>query len=428
MTDQTRPHAVHSFRKDVAIVRVDNKHNGFADRLVKAISTLTELARPFSSGEQPSSIPMSTPNGVWYWFDEAGLQHRWKCIKQFLAHEPWAAKFSVAYMNGTIKRLTDAGIDGGTRAVREELERIVTSFDNFCEERTVIVPIQGITIDRPELKVGRILLKRASTEYMEYVEDLYGMSQELRLRGMNVNVCGEYCVMAEQTKAVELAEDESRRSIDVIRYWLSFCKRDGARLFVGLFPEVTCGQRTMPIVGIAGVGNGVYNRGVGMLGKFERTDAILDHLRGAGVIGIAGLLEKPPNELSEFEGLIIRGLHWFGKAEMQQDRADAFGNLMTVLESFLTSGERPVAVHIAESVVMFFQMGVAERLKLRDRIKDLYGLRSKVTHSGSKAIAASEVFELRTIVRDFLAAMIGESSSWKTKKDLLDGLTRRRMS
>src|SRR2546421_644277 len=99
-------------------VRGKDNRKVFAERLVQAVLTLTELARPIAFAEK--TIPMCTPNGIWYWFDGAALQHRWKCIKQLLDHKPWAAKFSVTYMNGTIKKLTDAGIDGGLPAIREK--------------------------------------------------------------------------------------------------------------------------------------------------------------------------------------------------------------------------------------------------------------------------------------------------------------------
>jgi hypothetical protein len=118
---------------------------------------------------------------------------------------------------------------------------------------------------------------------------------------MDVQVCAEYTVVAEQGRAAERAEEECRRVVDIIRYWMSFCTRERVFMSVGLFPEVLSGQRTMPVIDLSTGGVGIQNRGVGIITEFEITEDILKHLEAAGVFQVTTMLEKDLNQLNEFE-------------------------------------------------------------------------------------------------------------------------------
>lgn len=97
-----------------------------------------------------------------------------------------------------------------------------------------------------------------------------------------------------------------------------------------LFPEVLSGQRTMPLIDLSTGKSGIENRGVGILTEFEITDDILNHLKAVGVLDAT--TEKQLAQLTEFERMLVSGLHWFGKSEVQPNRTDRFLNLTTVLE------------------------------------------------------------------------------------------------
>jgi hypothetical protein len=111
--------------------------------------------------------------------------------------------------------------------------------------------------------------------------------------------------------------------------------------------------------------------------------------------------------------MLVSGLHWFGKSEIQPDRTDSFLNLTTVLEIFLTQGGAPITNQIDEGVVMFFDLSIDERRKLKGE------LRSKISHSGSSAILVFDHLSLRRIVRDFLSSMIRNRGEFEGKKALL---------
>jgi hypothetical protein len=401
--------------------------NGFLNALANDLAVLVDTAHRLSLGEPTFGIPTWTPRKLWYWLDEQQSLNYSGVVRRILGHKEWSEKFSEQYIRWAVKRIFDDALDNGNARIRPSLDELADQFDAYATEHLVVVPIQGLKLGLNELKVGKVVFKPVTNQYAVDLDSKHGLTPQYRLRGMDVMVCAEHTVVAEQGRAADRAEDECRRSIDVLRYWMSFCSREGVRMSVGLFPEVLDGQRTIPVTNLTTGESGIENRGVGILTEFEITDDILNHLKTVGVLDAATILEKRLDHVSEFERMLLSGLHWFGKSEVQPDQTDSFLNLTTVLEVFLTQSGAPITNQIAEGVVMFFALDVDERRKLKAEIQDLYGLRSKVSHSGSSAILMSDLFLLRRIVRDFLAAMIARRSEFTHKKALLECLETMRL-
>lgn len=350
--------------------------NPFLEALSVELESLVTEAHPYRFGEEIFWLPNWTPKQYWYWLDQSQHVRYSGIVQRILDHSNWSAKFSEQFVRGEVKRIFDEALDQGVERIGPLLDDMSARLDAYATEHLVIVPIQGMKLCMEQLHVGKVVLKPVTESYAAYLDSLGGMSTQYRLKGMNARVCGEYRIVAEQFRARDRAEEECRRSIDVIRYWMSFSVREGERrLSVGLFPELIDGVRTIPVIDISTGGVGICNSSVGVLTDFEFTQDIFRHLQRIGVTHISELVRKEPHQLSEFEHLLIAGLHWFGKAEVQPDRTDSFLNLTTVLETFLTQGGVPITNQIAEGVVMFFAIPVEERRQLKKEIQRLYGLR-----------------------------------------------------
>jgi hypothetical protein len=399
------------------------------NRLTEELTALVEVVHPYSFGEETFGIPLCTPEKLWYWLDRTQSQNYNEVIRRLLGHENWSEKFSEEYVSWAVKRIFDDALDNGTEQIRPRLNELAAEFDEYATERLVTVPIQGLTLGFDELRVGNVVLKAVTDAYAADLDKKHHLTPNYRLRGMDAKVFAEHSVVAEQRKAADRAEEECRHSIDILRFWMSFCTREsaGLRSSVGLFPEVLRGQRTMPVMNLATGESGIVNRGVGFLTEFEINEKILNHLRTIGVLDVGEIREKRLIHRTDFERMILSALHWFGKSEVQFDHSDRFLNLTTVLEMFFTEGGTPIGKQIAEGVVMFFALSVGERRELKCELQRLYGLRSKISHSGSSAILTSDLFSLRRIVRDFLSAMIASRSEFAKKKSLLDYLETMRL-
>jgi hypothetical protein len=67
------------------------------------------------------------------------------------------------------------------------------------------------------------------------------------------------------------------------------------------------------------------------------------------------------------------------------------------------------------------------RKQLKRDLQRLYGLRSKISHSGSRSVLYSDFYRLHEIARGFIAAMITYRNDFRTKEDLLQWLDERRL-
>lgn len=212
---------------------------GFIDTVTKDLAALVKAAHPYLFGEKTFGIPASTPQKVWYWLDETQSQQYDHVVRRVLNHKSWSLKFSEQYVRWAVKRIFDHALDNGIEQIGPSLARLAAEFEAYATEHMAIVPIQGLRLGLDELKIGNVLLKPLTDEYAAHLDKTHHMTPVYGLRGMAVKVCAEYTVIAEQGKAADRAEDECRRSIDVLRYWISFCTREGSPLSVGLFPEST---------------------------------------------------------------------------------------------------------------------------------------------------------------------------------------------
>ncbi len=136
-------------------------------------------------------------------------------------------------------------------------------------------------------------------------------------------------------------------------------------------------------------------------------------MAGIGVTAVADILAKPSG-VTEFEEILLRGIHWFANALTQSEAENAVLSLVTCLETFLATppGER-LTDSLAEGVAVALFQSVEERKRMKKRIKELYGLRSGVSHGGAKPILDVDRDELMDIAARFTAYMIGRLDDFR---------------
>jgi hypothetical protein len=100
--------------------------------------------------------------------------------------------------------------------------------------------------------------------------------------------------------------------------------------------------------------------------------------------------------------------------------------MITVLETFLTTGEGNITQAVSEGAVMFFP--VTERVRLKKELQRLYKTRSKLSHGENNIILAEDLFQLEDIAKSFLGAMIAHREEFRTKDDLQRTLEKERLS
>ncbi|WNZ44758.1 HEPN domain-containing protein [Leptolyngbya boryana CZ1] len=163
--------------------------------------------------------------------------------------------------------------------------------------------------------------------------------------------------------------------------------------------------------------------------NYEISASNLKVLEEIRVFELSNILKKPYEQVNEFEGLLLRGIHWFARSQTQVDVENEFLNLTTCLEVFFTSkGGDPISSSIAEGVALILGKELTERKRLKRRVKELYGFRSNISHGGHSPILAKDIVDLKSIAMSLLVKMVEWSKDFSSRKDLVDWLEDQKLS
>lgn len=159
-------------------------------------------------------------------------------------------------------------------------------------------------------------------------------------------VCSIVTVNAEPERALEIAETESQRAIDLLRYAIPAIYSPDKRVMIGLQGEYSWQSRYTPIIALDGSNFRTSNKVVGPLFKLELSAANLEIMRKLGIFALGDLLAK--EKLNNFEQKLFLGIEWFSRYQIQSELKNKLLNHITVLETFLTpTGDDPIQRSIA---------------------------------------------------------------------------------
>lgn len=239
-------------------------------------------------------------------------------------------------------------------------------------------------------------------------------------------VCAIVTVAAEPERALEIAESEIQRTIDLLRYAIPAIYSADKRVMIGLQGEYSWQTRYVPIIAVDGNGFNIQDKVVGPLFPLELSAENLELMKKMGVFTLGDLLTK--DELNNYEETLFLGLEWFSRSQTQAESRNKLLNLITVLEAFLTPGENdPIQKSIAEGVAILLENDVLRRKKLMKRIKTFYGLRSKLSHGHSKEILDADVKELSNIAGSLIMTLIELRDQFESKDELTNWIEYRKL-
>jgi hypothetical protein len=295
--------------------------------------------------------------------------------------------------------------------------------------------IEDISLGRIQIiKITEVILKEiieATTEIIRKTknsleeqdffirEDIEDLS-----RAFSGEICAVYRVVAEPSRAIELAEQETQRALDLLRYSIPVLHRNEDRVRIDLSSQVPFGYQ--PAITLSSAGY-LKNRQL-RNSNYEISAKSLEALEKIRVFELSDILKKPYKDVNEFEKLLLRGIHWFARSQTQVEVENEFLNLTTCLEVFFTSeGGDPISNSIAEGVAFTLGKELAERKRLKRRVKKLYGLRSKVSHGGHSSILARDIIDLKSIAMSLLVKMVEWSKDFSSQKDLVNWIEEQKL-
>ncbi|MEL6263616.1 MAG: hypothetical protein AAFR12_21440 [Cyanobacteria bacterium J06626_6] len=351
--------------------------------------------------------------------------------------EKWNEKFSDNSIDAVIREAISItkkhGIEEAKRRFVEECSKI----ENYATEVTVYIPLGGIQIDnqvQSPISLGNIELLHINDEVLGDIKTqssaitktMRHSSEEIEHfieednRSLSENflhkVCATYRIVAEPSKALEVANKETQKVLNLLRYAIpSLYNRSQLDIKVDIDSLVP--NSTQKTIVLSPTFFGKQAR------RYHQNCYLdlkaIDILEALGVFEVSKILEKPRAELNGFEDVLLRGIHWFGKSQTHPDVENEFLNLTTCLEVFFTppSGD-PISNTIAESTALWIGQDLEERKRIKRRIKSLYAQRSKVSHGGSNSITKQDIADLRILARRVVTKMIERRSQIMEKRDI----------
>lgn len=360
--------------------------------------------------------------------------------KRLLQEEGWNEKFSEKYVENALEKLIASILkDGDLLKASEYFDQLVATFENYSQEQIVYVPLVGIQVHGDELPIGQIVLRKMTDAHIddltkkiesitmttrhtpEQKEQFVQSMRQQIFDSLRETVCAEFRIIAEPGRARERAEEETRRILDLLRYSIPALYQEGYNVAVGLQGEISREIRTTPILSSDVDRFNWHRQVVGPLVPLELSPEHIEIMTRLGVFKVSEVLEKPEQELNDFERTLLRGIHWFANSQTEFEIENKFLSLIICLETFLTPRDgNPIGTAIAEGVAILITTGLENRKRLKKRIKKLYQMRSAVSHGGYKAIFDTDLAELRAIAGTLTKLMIDQKDEFPTQKALLE--------
>jgi len=370
-------------------------------------------------------------------------------IKEILKQNKNLEKFSEKYIEGKVEGLIANILQNeiSESTTKKKYDEILDELKLYDSEYRVLVPLTGIEVSEDKFSCGKINLLKGSPETISNIvldikniialskhteeekENIVNQIREQILSCLNKVTFSEYIVKAEPIRAKERAIEETRRVIDVFRYSIPALYPDSHKIHVAIFGESCRIARSIPIISTDVKDFTIQTDFVGQLYNYKLDDNTINVLKKIGVINIFNILKKDMSSMTDFELTLLNTIHWFSNHLIQAELENKLLSLITSLESLLTPKDcNPIGTALAEGVAIILGNTVEKRKKIKIRFKQLYNIRSGVSHGGRKSVLESDIRELRYIIGLVINFQIRQINNFNTQKDLLDWIEDKKLS
>lgn len=406
-------------------------HEERIKRYVKRIAEVVDGATIGLDDPKPIPRPRTDGSRSYALVDEVDNK-KTRIVSDLLKVEGWSTKFSQEFVEGKISTIVSKNVGTPDNSGIEPMFReLLRDFLEFQKSKTVLIPLEGIVLKVPELRLGKIRLVPATSEYLNGLrKDAERVAQETNdtdderaeaLRSMNEmidhfrdSVCAERVIVAENARAREIAREELRLTVALLNFMVDALTPDFYKARVGLRGEFSRGLR----IELAKDGDSF---GWQTLPTGPRAPLIIDDkvLAAIKTLKIPELADQVTSEKFDadatFEGTILTAIHFHSHSTELPDPTDKVLNLITAIESFFETGGKQIANTVANGCALVLCNKLDDRLKMKRLIKKLYGLRSSVSHFGKGTVLESDIKELSFISWQFICFAIESRSKYKDK-------------
>jgi hypothetical protein len=402
----------------------------------KILKIVENLQAPFARGNRRTRF--TARDGIQYSLRDECLDLWDTILRDLLVKYNWNKKFSEKYLDLRLQEIINNIIkDGRPQRAYEYFDQLADEYEQYSNEQILNIPLFGIELNEKTIELGNITLKNLNDELTEELiarlshvisnssntddEKKLHFDQEKELidKYLRNQVCAILAVNAEPERALEIAETESERALDLLRYAIPAIYSKDKGVIIGLQGEYSRNIRYAQIFSADGDSFSCRITAVGPGYPLELSPQNIEHMKKIGVFALGDLLKK--GQLNNFEETLLQGIEWFSRAQTQSEPKNKLLNLITVLETFLTpDGNDPIQKTIAEGTAILLKDDPIRRKKLIRRIKVFYGLRSKLSHGQGKEILDTDIKELLNIAGSLIMILTEQKDRFISKEELIN--------
>ncbi|MFZ0012205.1 MAG: hypothetical protein WAL97_09980 [Halobacteriota archaeon] len=425
--------------------------------ILKHIANITFNVQPFDEVRQPGrsrSIFVTKERGTEVKVILAGEYYEEydDLLKLLLEKAKWNEKVSQQYLDSRLKNLI-ATIREDNRAKEVQdlapyLNQLIVDLDSF-ETQTAYIPVLGIKTDIHAFPVGNFTLKRytrgLANELVEKCRKSCSLedsepSQESKIKSFRKSLNRfKNTIVAERRfdypieagRALEIAEEELRRVIDLFRYVIAWIYPDRPiekRPLIGLQGEIRLDARLTFTFSNASVHTN--EKAMGLVHPFYLSTFDLydfDDLERSGFFLMSDVLSKPPEKLTPYQEVLIRGLRLFSDSQTQFERENEYLGMFNCIENFVAPGER-LRDNISKTIAFLVANVPDEREQKRIEFQKKYDTRSKITHGSRHVVILDDDLKaLRRAALDVIGWMIHQDEKFVKPKELRRRLKKERL-
>ena len=376
---------------------------------------------------EPLTLENATIRGMWWGprgafiLPPQATSEYHQLITEILRESDWEQKFSRQYLSNRLRPIVEDCVLADKAAVRAGLRGLIDHLAAFDEAHTVYLPLLGVALDDvPRRELGGIILHRATDDFLQRIT--IPDTADYIKRQTETFAWAEVTVVAEPHHAASRAEEACQPLIDVLRFWMACMTPTGTPCAIGLQGDIITAERPR-IITNGSVPQSYDPHPSRLIPGFRFTDRTMEALQGAHVDDLASLISRPSAQPSRFIRLLLHALHLFGNGTAAALQTDRFMHLIMTLEAFLTVGDAPINQSVAEGVVIFLAVPVAERVRLKKEIQRCYRLRSKLTHGEQTSVPHPDLCLCEDLTKTFLIAMIQHRNQFASKDELIAATT-----
>lgn len=366
-----------------------------------------------------------------------------------LKERAYQQKFSPYYIREQLIELIYRLAEDGNiteESVKAAVDALETKLDSYSDVAEVYIPLVGIKMTLPKLELGNVTLVNMDESRLESLKQrviegkLFSkltLEQrqeaaehdiaEFRDHILNM-VCARIEVLGDVYRALDVAEEECGKVVDLLRYALPFLYFWRPRTYVGMQGWLAHGPRqltTLMAWSSGWIGSSQSRKG--SLRDFELNHKAFFDMVSTRVFELAEVVKA--GRPTAFEQTLLSAVHWFASAQTELDPQYQFLSMTICLETLFTpeAGE-PITKTVAEGVAIVAGTDLEMRKKWKSRMLELYGVRSAIAHRGKVEIADQDIYHLQEITMTVLRNLITRRGEFINKEALAKWIDEQRLT